>query len=152
MTTVRGGAAEKAARVVEMLNEASVFIEENTRVVCPRCVSVCCINRHGRHEADDILYLRAAGLTPVLSVDGDDAGDRIPIDEAAPCVRLCREGCTLPRAERPFRCNWYFCTPLLEHMSGGPQRPYRAFIELLGRLVALRGEMLDEYRRLLAAA
>jgi hypothetical protein len=164
---IRAGIAEEAGKVEKMLAEASSFIEQNTHAVCPHCVSVCCINRHGRYEEDDLRYLHAAGLTPV-PLDGADYAASIsctfkdgvatascssaPIDDAAPCIRLGREGCTLPRALRPFRCNWYFCIPLLEHMSGGPQRPYRRFMALFGELVTLRGEMLDECRRLERAA
>jgi hypothetical protein len=145
--TVRTGVAQEAVKVEKMLAEASVFIEQNTRAVCPHCVSVCCINRHGRYEEDDLRYLHAAGLSPVPLDEGIGAEGGAAAD-AAPCMRLGREGCTLPRALRPFRCNWYFCTPLLEHMSGGPQRPYRRFMALFGGLVTLRGEMLDECRRI----
>lgn len=117
------------------IDRVSPLIEQITSVVCPACEKVCCIDRHGHYDDDDLIYVRALGLEPPsyreVSRDTD------------PCQFLCESGCTLIRSVRPFRCNWYFCNDLIEHMEKGPTKPYREFIGRFRRIVELRDEMLS---------
>ena len=109
------------------------FIEKHTSLVCPSCVKVCCANRHGTPEAEDFIFFRALG------VEAKPAGG----EPDAVCSLLGKTGCALPRWQRPFRCTWYFCPPLLESMKGGSGRQYRAFVEELARLVDLRNRLIS---------
>lgn len=133
------------ARIIKFrIDEIDSFIQQNTSIICPNCKNVCCINRHGYYDYEDIIYIHALGLTPPTYKEG--------IRDTAPCQFLSEYGCTIQRSIRPFRCNWYFCNALLKHIEQGPARPYRLFIKQLDEIVDLRKEMLDEFFRILKAA
>lgn len=126
------GPAVAASLMIGLFDEISPFIEKHTGQVCPHCAKVCCANKHGLPEDEDLLFFRAAGLAPRPS--------RGLPDEV--CSLLAPKGCLLPRARRPFRCTWYFCGPLLEAMRAGNARDYRRFVDALGRLVSLREQLI----------
>jgi len=127
-----------AAEISEELENLGSFIQQHTAVVCPECSSVCCINRHSYHASDDIVYLNALGEKIPLHTAG--------LDDAAPCQFLGKLGCTLPRSLRPYRCNWYFCSPLLARIvEQNSNRHYRLFINLLEKVTERRQRMLEEY-------
>ncbi len=133
------------ARIVRLRIDAiDSFIQQNTSIVCPNCEKVCCINRHGYYDYEDIIYIHALGLKPPTYKEG--------VRDTIPCQFLSEYGCTIQRSIRPFRCNWYFCNALLERIEQGPSRPYRVFIKQLDEIVDLRKEMLDEFFRILKAA
>ena len=116
-------------------DEVSPFIELHTSRVCPSCAKVCCIDRHGTHETEDLAFLAALGQS---------APPEPPLkDDTLPCRQLGREGCGLKRWQRPYRCTWYFCSALLEEMPDESPRGYREFIEKLKRLQALRHEVWE---------
>lgn len=109
-----------AEAVTSEIETVGVFIERHTYVVCPECPQVCCINRHSYHELRDVVHIYAMGEK--LPVSDKPAGD------TEPCRFLGEKGCTLKRALRPHRCNWYFCEPLLKHIQNVPAQEYRRFI------------------------
>lgn len=113
----------------------SSFIERHTQAVCPNCEKVCCIDRHGTYEKEDIVFLSAIGELR------HDVRPKEPDTE--PCRFLSPVGCGLPRIRRPFRCTWYFCTALLDEMQGGNPREYRKFIAELNRLLEHRRDVLE---------
>jgi len=114
-------------------NRVSPFIEHHTSRVCPTCNKVCCIDRHGTHELEDLAFMEALGE---FSPPGQ------PLDmDTLPCRQLSATGCGLKRWQRPYRCTWYFCTALLESMPGEDPRGYRQFINDLRELQALRHEV-----------
>ena len=122
--------AEEMQRAYE---DVSPFIESHTSRVCPSCAEVCCIDRHGTHEREDIAFIRALGEKPPREA---------PLSEdTLPCRQLCDRGCGLPRWKRPFRCTWYFCSALLESMPAEDPRGYREFMHRLRRLQSLRQEV-----------
>ena len=117
------------------LTALSPFIQRHTSLVCPACERVCCINRHGYHDATDRLFLSALGTG-------------VPLNETArqdtdPCRFLGERGCTLERWMRPFRCTWYFCEPLLKSMEEDGERAHREFTASVRRLVLLRQKLLS---------
>jgi hypothetical protein len=111
------------------------FIQLNTAQVCPDCQKVCCINRHGYYDYQDLIYITALGLTPPSY--GED------ILDTDPCQFLSQYGCAIERSIRPFRCNWHFCTELIDFMSAGHAKPLREFNLQFKKLQALRQEMID---------
>ena len=127
-----------AALIAEDMENLGAFLQPHTTVVCPECVSVCCINRHSYHALDDIVYICALE-------------EKIPlhnsaIEDSAPCQFLGKLGCTIARSLRPYRCNWYFCSPLLAHISfHNSNRHYRLFINLLQKITEKRQKMMEEY-------
>lgn len=131
-------AKAKAIKILELTSSIDAFIQKNTAEVCPLCPNVCCKNRHGRHDEEDLALLAAAEIQP-------PAFDNRLDDEAA-CQYMSETGCTLKRPVRPFRCNWYFCTTLLVHMQNGPAKPYREFMKILDEIVRLRKEVIEVMR------
>ncbi len=123
-------------QVREAYEAVSPRIEEYTVNVCPDCVKVCCIDRHGTHEEADILFLSLMGMDSIPPEPRLD-------DDKRPCRHLGAQGCGIERWQRPYRCTWYFCEPLLEHMQKGGSRKYRRMIEALERLGGLRARLME---------
>ena len=119
---------ERAARLKAAYLAVSPLIEEYTTRLCPGCQRVCCIDRHGTHEAEDLAFLDALGAArppePPRALD------------TLPCRHLTAGGCAVERWMRPYRCTWYFCERLLLGIAEGEPRAHR---ELLLALSALRG-------------
>lgn len=121
----------------ERIHAVTSFIQGNTASVCPACPKVCCINVHGYYDSNDLIYIYALGLRSPAYEEG--------LEDTAPCRYLSGSGCTLERSVRPFRCNWYFCLSLTQHMEDGPARAYRQFVNRLQGVVEQRRLMLDEF-------
>lgn len=120
-----------------LIREADPFIQRSTGAVCPQCRQVCCINRHSRYTPFDSLYLRALGEKKPARKAG--------IADSEPCQFLSLRGCRLERFLRPYRCTWYFCTPLLEYVGHTPARQYRGFISLLEQISLKRELLVKEF-------
>ena len=126
------------ARVLkEEIERVSHFIQLNTSAVCPACEKVCCINKHGYYDDEDLIYIFALGLKCPVYGEG--------IRDTAPCQFLSKDGCSKERSARPFRCNWYFCDALLAHMEQGPAKPYRDFISRFQGIIETRRRMIEEF-------
>lgn len=127
-----------AIQIAQDIENLDLFLQRHTAVVCPECKSVCCINRHSYHAVDDIVYIYAIGeKIPLHSPTFEDSG---------PCQFLGNLGCTIARGLRPYRCNWYFCSPLLAHITAlNSNRHYCLFIKLLQEITGKRQKMMDEY-------
>lgn len=136
-----GAVVECSLEVRAATDRLSPFIQANTSRVCPDCRRVCCVNRHGYYDHEDLIYVFSLGLEVPRYRDG--------LHDTVPCQFLGSAGCTLPRSVRPFRCNWYFCLTLVKHMEEGRGRPYRAFVKDFGDLLAWRNEMLRGFQRVL---
>jgi hypothetical protein len=120
-----------------LIGKADPFIQESTAEVCPHCRQVCCINKHSYHTHFDVLYLLALGEKVPSHAVG--------MSDSEPCQFLSAQGCRLGRFLRPYRCTWYFCTPLLEHMRNAPVRRYRAFITCLEQISRERELLLTSF-------
>jgi hypothetical protein len=131
---------ETAGKIRKGIEEISPFIQQATGTVCPNCKDVCCINKHGYYNFEDLVYMHALGLkAPQHDFGSKDSG---------PCRFLSEKGCSMERAVRPSGCNWYFCVPLLEHMEEMPG--YREFDDALGEVVKLWMEMIEEFTKISA--
>lgn len=127
-----------AAGIAEEIENLSVLIQQHTAVACPECNSVCCINRHSYHTFDDIVYIYALGEQIPLHTPG--------LDDSESCQFLGKPGCVIPRSLRPYRCNWYFCSPLLSRITElSTIRHYRFFINLLQKITRGRQRLMEEY-------
>jgi hypothetical protein len=133
---------ELASEVTALMDTLDPVIESHTKVVCPSCTGVCCVNRHSYHDRHDSLYLFAC--------EADMPAHRPGIDDASPCQFLSPRGCTMRRSLRPYRCTWFFCEPLLDHIRSIPAAEFRKFIHLLESLTRKREEMVQEFRRIVA--
>ena len=118
-----------------------LFIQENTAQVCPDCRTVCCINKHGYYDHQDLIYISALGLLMPMYREG--------VEDTAPCQFLSETGCRIERSIRPFRCNWHFCSELITFMNSGPAKPLREFNNRFRELQAMRQEMADQFFQLL---
>jgi hypothetical protein len=120
--------------------ELDSLIQQHTAIVCPECSSVCCINRHSYHSLEDIAYIYALGKKIPHHASG--------LEDFLPCQFLGEKGCTLSRSLRPYRCNWYFCSPLLEHIQQRSSRYYSRFIYLLQDITGRRQKLIREFASL----
>lgn len=121
------------------IEDIDPFIQQNTEEVCPDCEERCCINRHGYYDNLDILYIMALRIKP--------PSYREDMSDVDPCQFLSDWGCKKERYLRPFRCNWYFCETLLNHMENGLSRHYREFIRTFNEILDMRNKLLDEFLR-----
>ncbi len=137
----RNGDLSEVRRIAKSLRTSidavDGFIQINTAQVCPGCMKVCCINKHGYHDYQDLVYITSLGLKPPPYREG--------IEDTAPCQFLSECGCTIERSIRPFRCNWHFCSELIAFMNAGPAKPLREFNLKFKELQALRQEMIDHF-------
>ncbi|MEW6003384.1 MAG: hypothetical protein AB1638_12175 [Nitrospirota bacterium] len=125
----------KIARVLKNEFEAiSPFVERHTSTVCPLCETVCCINKHGHYEKEDLIFLSALGI--------DVPAGHVERNDSDPCRFLTERGCSLERWMRPFRCTWFFCGPLLNSMDEDKQE-YRKFIKSLQGLISIRQKLTE---------
>ncbi len=134
-------AAVEAARLIE---DISIVMERFTGAVCPDCTSVCCIQRHARFDRSDIIFMAALGSQVPEYLPGPD--------DTLPCRFLGGRGCTRRRSERPWRCTWFFCAPLLDHLIAvlGPAA-YRRFMQDIRAITDQRLHMLDAFDLALAS-
>jgi hypothetical protein len=128
-----------ARKVKEGIEKINPFIQQSTEAVCPQCTNVCCINKHGYHNSEDLIYIHALGLQ--LPDYNFDRGD------SAPCQFLSVRGCIMERSVRPSGCNWYFCDPLLEYMEARPE--YGEFDNDLRDVAELWLALIDEFQRVI---
>ncbi len=125
-----------AGRLRSLLIESSPLIEAYTAVVCPSCTHVCCRQVHGLYREKDILYLRGLGeKVPERDTTRSPEG---------PCEAMGPRGCSQPRWQRPFKCTWFFCEPLLAAMRDGNARQARRLSALLQEMVDLHNELKGE--------
>ncbi len=117
-----------------LFESLSSFIQEHTSVVCSSCEKVCCINKHGRHDPEDILFISAIGIE-LLPYEPDRRDED-------PCRFLGSDGCSLERWMRPFRCTWYFCEPLLKSIGEDGGKAHREFVGSLQKLVSIRQKLI----------
>ncbi len=128
---------QKAEEYKKAFDILDPFIQSYTAKVCPYCGTVCCANKHGFPEYADIVGILAMGL--------EVPAYRLDVDEGDLCQFIGEKGCVLPRPQRPYRCTWYFCDPLLVQIEIGPTRHYRQFIHDVQELAAARGNMLRTF-------
>ncbi len=118
-------------------DEFDPFIQHYTSRVCPYCGTVCCANKFGFPEFADIISFLALGLqVPDYDLD---------VDEDAICQFIGEKGCILPRLQRPYRCTWYFCDPLMAQIDIGPIKHYRQFIQGVQDLSRTRGDVMRAF-------
>jgi len=132
------GVRNAAFEAKEIIETLSSHIESYTAAVCPGCTRVCCINKHSRYDRSDIIFMAALG--------NDIPDDRSGIEESAPCRFLGNKGCVMARSQRPYRCTWFFCTPLLDYAieKSGPSG-YRKFVGMLQQITEKRTRMMHDF-------
>lgn len=137
-TAVDLDALQRAARpFLEAFDRIDPFIQSYTELICPTCWNVCCAQIHGLPEFADVVGFRALGLfVPDYDLTRDLNG---------PCQFMGDRGCLLPRIQRPYRCTWYFCEPLLFQIEIGPSSQYRHFIEMVQALALARGGLMRAF-------
>ena len=116
------------------------FIQEYTAKTCPYCGTVCCCNKHGFPEFADIVA--------IIAMNGKIPQYDLSVDPNALCQFIGEKGCILPRAERPYRCTWYFCEPLLLQIELDTARKYREFIRNYQYMGHARAELINTFHEL----
>jgi hypothetical protein len=119
-----------AERIRQVLIDLSPMIEEYTARVCPDCRDICCKQRHGIMNDQDLRFLSALNVK-LPSYEQDRPPD-------GPCQFMAPEGCTSPRWLRPWRCTSFFCDALLDVMNSGPQKKARQISALIQEIVDIR--------------
>ena len=133
--TISVDTEEIALELKETFHAVSPFIEKHTALVCPECEKVCCADKHGRYDTNDLFFLNALGITV-----SDDVSDR---KESDTCRYIGTQGCTLERWMRPFRCTFFFCDALLKSLEQDNAKLYRAFMDYFQHLTMLRQKLLE---------
>jgi hypothetical protein len=128
---------DTARIVAEKINDIDGFIQKHTAEVCPDCRQVCCINKHGYYDYEDLIYIHALGLTPPVYKEG--------LKDTEPCQFLSDRGCVIERSVRPFRCNWYFCDALIKNIEVGNARDYRHFSRKIEEIMYIRNDMFTSF-------
>lgn len=124
-----------AEELKEAFDTVSPFIEKHTAIVCPDCENVCCIDKHGRYDKNDLMFIEALNT---------DTTNSLPErEETEPCRFLAESGCTRERWMRPFRCTHFFCDPLLKSLESDNAKLYRTFMYFLQHLMAARNKFLE---------
>ncbi|MBM4140529.1 MAG: hypothetical protein FJ242_03400 [Nitrospira sp.] len=126
---------EIAQMIREGIEEISPFIQQCTEIVCPACKNICCSNKHGYYNQEDLVYIHALGLKPPDFEFGKKESD--------PCQFFSMTGCALERSVRPSGCNWYFCESLLDYMEMRPD--YQEFDDSLGDVATLWMELMKVF-------
>jgi hypothetical protein len=126
-----------ARQIREKIAGIDPFIQGHTARVCPECRRRCCISRHAYYECDDLIYVYALGLSPLVFEQMADE---------EPCQFLTSSGCRLDRTVRPSGCNWYFCDSLYESMEKSPGTAYADFDRSLQALADLWIELGAGFR------
>jgi hypothetical protein len=124
-----------ALEMKEAFRTLSPFIEKHTALVCPACTSICCEDKHGRHDEHDCRFLIALGAV----VPPEDAGR----DASGPCRYMTAGGCSEERWKRPFRCTHFFCNNLLKSLENDDAKLYRTFNDYYYHLRCLREQFLE---------
>ncbi len=128
---------EKAQEYKKAFDALDPLIQYHTSRVCPYCGMVCCANKHGFPAFEDLVGILAMGL--------DLPEYRFDVNENDMCQFMGPEGCLLPRHQRPYRCTWYFCDPLLIQLEIGPPDHYHRFVRDTERLSAARIQMIKAF-------
>ncbi len=126
---------ELALELKEAFAAVSPFIEKHTALVCPDCEHLCCKDKHGRYDGNDLVFLKAIGAE-LLPAQHDRK-------ESGPCRFMSERGCSIERWKRPFRCTHFFCDPLLKSLENDNAKLYRAFVEYFQYLISVRQKLLD---------
>lgn len=126
---------ELAEELKEAFNTLSPFIEKHTAIVCPDCENVCCIDKHGRYDENDLIFMKALNISAA-----NTSAERKATET---CRFLAESGCCRERWMRPFRCTHFFCNPLLKSLENDNAKLYRTFTYYLQHLVALRSKFLE---------
>ena len=126
---------ELASEIKEAFNTVSPFIEKHTAKLCPDCKHLCCKDKHGRYDQDDIKFLKAINeVIPPAQLERHESG---------PCRYMSENGCSIERYLRPFRCTHFFCNPLLKSLEEDNAKLYAAFIEYFKHLISVRQKILN---------
>lgn len=139
--------SEEAGLVFQKLAAADAAIEKATAEVCPGCSAVCCVNRYGFYEPEDLIYILACGTRRnTCSMDIFTYTE----DGLDPCRFLGEQGCSIARPLRPFRCNWFFCGPLMSAMRTGSEKEFRCFTALFNDIIQARTRMAELFYQISA--
>lgn len=113
------------------------FIDGFAKIVCAKCLNICCLNKNSRYEYDDLIYITALRESFPMPERN--------LKEKEPCYLLTERGCKIPRYLRPLRCNWYFCKDLLKEMESAPARQFREFSNRFNKMLQIRQQMLNSF-------
>ena len=131
------GTREMAHIVRSRIDTIDHFIQKHTAAICPDCKQVCCINKHGYYDYEDLIYIKALGVEPPFYMEG--------IKDTEACQFLSVNGCAIERSLRPFRCNWYFCDALIKNIENGFAKDYRLFSRNIEEIMDIRNDMLTSF-------
>ncbi|KJR41095.1 hypothetical protein MCHI_003011 [Candidatus Magnetoovum chiemensis] len=131
-----------AQRIYDYLESLEPLIQHGVSNVCPSCEKVCCVNRYGYFDVNDMVYLLA--LDNKYHRDYERFVSFTASDTTA-CAHLNQYGCSIERPLRPFRCNWFFCAPLIDFMSSRSAREFRDFSNRFSEIIRLRKTMIDNF-------
>ncbi len=117
----------------QVFDQIDPLIQDLTTKSCPYCGVVCCAQKFGLPNSNDLVAFLA------MNVNGHIYD--FQKDPSSMCQFMGERGCILPRYQRPFRCTFYFCDPLLIQIDLLPADEHQTLVKGLKKLESLRQEM-----------
>ncbi|MCX8027028.1 MAG: hypothetical protein N3A62_04120 [Thermodesulfovibrionales bacterium] len=136
-TDLKDALQPKAQKILSLINGIDGIIQNITSSVCINCTDICCKNKHSYYELSDIIYL--------CLIQEELPTQRNDLLEMEPCQFLSKNGCILKRYKRPFRCNWYFCTDLINFVGEYGKRQGRTMTDTMQLIINTRNEIIETF-------
>ena len=116
------------------------FFHDYTESICHECATPCCVNRHGFPDFEDLVLFQAMGISiPEYNFHVIDTDI---------CQFLTKDGCSLTRCMRSYRCTWYFCDYVLDEFEHSHRIMFGKFDSAMSRLGDKRGMLLRQFKHL----
>ncbi|MCP4669822.1 MAG: hypothetical protein GY857_00825 [Desulfobacula sp.] len=130
--------AEKIQQKFEIMSKPMEKLCSHT---CINCEDICCLRATIWFDFKDLLYIYfATGKFPGSQIKKINLENQIQA-----CSCLTKNGCILPRIERPFVCTWYFCPAQKEYLKHFHPGLLLDFEQILLDIKELRNKIEDEF-------
>lgn len=127
---------QMALEISHLYSRIDVDMEQLAQQTCVFCTDVCCQKATVWYDLKDLLFLYfSSGVLPA---------EQIYKTPNMSCSQLTPEGCTLPRASRPFICSWYICSEQKSALQKFSSNVHALLVEI-DRIKKRRNELEDLY-------
>lgn len=130
--------AKKIQKKNEIMSEP---MEKLCSCTCINCEDICCLRATIWFDFKDLLYIYfAIGKFPESQIKKITLENKIRA-----CNCLTKNGCVLPRIERPFVCTWYLCPDQKEYLRHFYPQLIIDFEQTLLDIKELRNKIEEEF-------
>ncbi|MCK5783741.1 MAG: hypothetical protein KAH06_04800 [Desulfobacterales bacterium] len=119
------------------INSLLVFIDEPldwlSRETCAQCTAPCCLVADVSYDFKDLLFIHMADQAIPPGQPRRMTGEI--------CRNLGREGCLIPRLQRPWICTWYICAVQKNYLTGRHEILRKHLLSVIAEISMLRKQM-----------